>query len=142
MLNYKLSMYSIYEKLKIYQPILLFPHCNFFPHKKCVGSPCRKTYPVKQGEHYLGNFGNLEKRVHFLKIFAGISGKNVIPVIITCTLQGMFCDTGIPHTFYGGKICSVLLQSTKKMILTSLQILVSTTFELYCWFTTNVQEKT
>ena len=23
---------------------------------------------VQQGEHYLGNFGNLEKRVHFLKV--------------------------------------------------------------------------
>ena len=22
-------------------------HCKFFPHKKCGGSPCRKTYPVK-----------------------------------------------------------------------------------------------
>ena len=31
-------------------------------------------------------------------------------MIITCTLQGMFCDTGIPCTFYGGKICSVLSQ--------------------------------
>ena len=41
-------------------------------------------------------------------IFAGISGVHVIPVIITCTLQGMFCDTGIPRTFYGGKICSVV----------------------------------
>ena len=28
-------------------------------------------------------------------------------MIITCTLQGMFWDMGIPHTFYGGKICSV-----------------------------------
>ena len=37
----------------------------------------------------------------------GISGIHVIPVIITCILQGMFCNTGIPRTFYGGKICSV-----------------------------------
>ena len=35
---------------------------------------------------------------------------HVIPVIITCTLQGMFCDMGIPRTFYGGKICSVCLK--------------------------------
>ena len=34
-------------------------------------------------------------------------GVHVIPVIVTCTLQGMFCDMGIPRTFYGGKICSV-----------------------------------
>ena len=32
-----------------------------------------------------------------------------MPVIITCTLQGMFCDTWIPRTCYGGKICSVYL---------------------------------
>ena len=32
----------------------------------------------------------------------------VIPVIITCTLQGTPCDTGIPHTFYGENICSVV----------------------------------
>ena len=44
---------------------------------------------------------------NFLIIFAGISGIHVIPVIITCTLQGMICNTGIPRTFYGGKICSV-----------------------------------
>ena len=24
-----------------------------------------------------------------------------------CILQGTFCDTGIPHNFYGGNICSV-----------------------------------
>ena len=41
-----------------------------------------------------------------------ISGVHVIPIIITCTLQGMFCDTGIPLTFYGGKICSVQLYFT------------------------------
>ena len=33
----------------------------------------------------------------------------VIPVRFTCILQGTFCDTGIPHNFYGEKICSVLL---------------------------------
>ena len=31
----------------------------------------------------------------------------VIPITITCTLQGTPCNTGIPHTFYGGNICSV-----------------------------------
>ena len=40
-------------------------------------------------------------------IFAGISGVHVIPGIITCTLQGRFCDTGIPRIFHGGKICIV-----------------------------------
>ena len=29
---------------------------------------------------------------------------HVIPMIM---LQGTLCDTGIPRTFYGGKICSV-----------------------------------
>ena len=37
----------------------------------------------------------------------------VIPVTITCTLQGTLCDTGIPHTFYGQNICSVLLNVSK-----------------------------
>ena len=37
----------------------------------------------------------------------GISGIPAIPMIITCLLQGTLCDTGIPRTFYGGKICSV-----------------------------------
>ena len=47
---------------------------------------------------YIYTFSN------FLIIFAGISGVHVIPVIIIYTLQGMFCDMGIPRTFYGGKI--------------------------------------
>ena len=46
---------------------------------------------------------------NFFIIFVGISGVHVILVIIKCTLQGMFCDTGIPRTFYGGKICSVFI---------------------------------
>ena len=55
---------------------------------------------------------NQKKRVDFLyilfiKIFQIPLLVHVIPVIITCTLQGMFCDTGIPRTFYGEKICSV-----------------------------------
>ena len=37
----------------------------------------------------------------------GISGIPVIPMIITCLLQGTLCDMGIPRTFYGGKICGV-----------------------------------
>ena len=37
----------------------------------------------------------------------GISGIPAIPMIITCLLQGTLCDTGIPRTFCGGKICSV-----------------------------------
>ena len=36
--------------------------------------------------------------------------QHVIPIIITCILQGTLCNTGIPRTFYGGKICSVLLK--------------------------------
>ena len=38
----------------------------------------------------------------------GISGIPAIPMIITCLLQGTLCDTGIPRTFYGGNICSVV----------------------------------
>ena len=34
---------------------------------------------------------------------------HVIPMIITCMLQGTLCDTGIPCTFYGGNICSVVV---------------------------------
>ena len=30
-----------------------------------------------------------------------------IPVKFICILQGTPCDTGIPHTLYRGKICSV-----------------------------------
>ena len=33
--------------------------------------------------------------------------KCVIPVIITCMLQGIRFDTEIPYTFYGENICSV-----------------------------------
>ena len=29
---------------------------------------------------------------------------HIIPMIITCMLQGTLCDTGIPRTFYGGNI--------------------------------------
>ena len=36
-----------------------------------------------------------------------ISGIHAIPMIITCLLQGILCDTGIPCTFYEGNICSV-----------------------------------
>ena len=43
----------------------------------------------------------------------GISGIPAIPMIITCLLQGILCDTGIPRTFYGGKICSVPVQYMK-----------------------------
>ena len=37
----------------------------------------------------------------------GITGIHTIPIIFMCILQGIFCDTGIPCTFYGGNICSV-----------------------------------
>ena len=33
---------------------------------------------------------------------------HAIPIIFMCILQGTFCDTGIPRTFYGGNICSVV----------------------------------
>ena len=37
----------------------------------------------------------------------GNSDIHVIPITITCLLQGTLCDTGIPCTFYGENICSV-----------------------------------
>ena len=37
--NYTILSETQYDWRKI--------HCKFFPHKKCGGSPCRKTYPVK-----------------------------------------------------------------------------------------------
>ena len=40
----------------------------------------------------------------------GITGIHAIPMMITCMLQGTFCDTGIARTFCGEKICSVVLQ--------------------------------
>ena len=43
----------------------------------------------------------------------GISDMHVIPMIITCMLQGTLCNTGIPCTFYGGNICSVVLKYSK-----------------------------
>ena len=33
-----------------------------------------------------------------------------IPIPITCILQGTPCDTGIPYTFYGENICSILIR--------------------------------
>ena len=50
-------------------------------------------------------------------IFLGISGVHVIPVIITYTLQGMFCDIGITHTFYGEKFAVYEVKKDKKMFL-------------------------
>ena len=41
---------------------------------------------------------------------------HVIPMIITCMLQGTLCDTGIPRTFYGGNICSVVCKITELQI--------------------------
>ena len=38
----------------------------------------------------------------------GISGIPAIPMIITCLLQGILCDTGIPVLFMGEK-CAVWL---------------------------------
>ena len=43
----------------------------------------------------------------------------VIPVRFTCILQGTFCDTGIPHNFYGEKICSVLHTYYGKSVFTN-----------------------
>ena len=52
-----------------------------------------------------------------------ISDIYVIPMIITCMLQGTLCDTGIPCTFYGENICSVgELESRDTKVLTVLEI--------------------
>ena len=47
----------------------------------------------------------------------GISGIPAIPMIITCLLQGTPCNTGIPRTFYGGKIRSVSAKNKTKSFL-------------------------
>ena len=41
---------------------------------------------------------------------------HVIPMIITCMLQGTLCDMGIPRTFYGGNICSVDQKSRQHVL--------------------------
>ena len=74
---------------------------------KFTGIAIPVIFEVNQKEVWTFYIYSLLRFSNFLIIFAGISGVHVIPVIITCTLQGMFCDTGIPRTFYGGKICSV-----------------------------------
>ena len=38
----------------------------------------------------------------------GISDIHVFPITITCLLQGTLCETGIPCTFYGENIYSVV----------------------------------
>ena len=38
----------------------------------------------------------------------GIAGIHAILIMFMCILQGTFCDTGIPCTFYGGNICSAV----------------------------------
>ena len=37
------------------------------------------------------------------------------PFRFSCILQGPFCDTGIPHNFYGGKIWSAGLNPVKDL---------------------------
>ena len=46
----------------------------------------------------------------------------VIPIPITCILQGTLCDTGIPYTFYGENICSVLLSVLRENFLFSMYL--------------------
>ena len=53
-----------------------------------------------------------------------------------CILQGTFCDTGIPHNFYGEKICSVvfiILGTYNWYLLTALWGWISSTFLEYLW---------
>ena len=58
----------------------------------------------------------------------GISGIPAIPMIITCLLQGTLCDTGIPRTFYGGKICSVKEITAHQILRTGFPKLMLTRF--------------
>ena len=63
----------------------------------------------------------------------GISDLHVIPMIITCMLQGTLCDKGIPCTFYGGNICSVgckLEEVLRLAVLFELQNLI----QILCWW--------
>ena len=67
-----------------------------------AGSP--HSIPVKQipCKYYNGN-----QSVDISKL-QGLQGILAIPMLIKCMLQGTLCDTGIPCTFYGENICSVL----------------------------------
>ena len=62
----------------------------------------------------------------------GISGIPAIPMIITCLLQGTLCDTGIPRTFYGGKICSVqYVLLTNKALLFFISLIKSKCLQIF-----------
>ena len=67
-----------------------------------TGNPC--SIPAKSNSLQI-----LQRKSEcgYFKI-TGIAGIHTIPVIIACTLQGIPWDTGYPHTFYGGNICSVV----------------------------------
>ena len=43
----------------------------------------------------------------------------VIPVRFTCILQGTFCDTGIPHNFYGEKFAVYDIFQVPKIVLSA-----------------------
>ena len=83
-------------------------------------------FEVNQKEVWTFYIYSLLRFSNFLIIFAGISGVHVIPVIITCTLQGMFCDTGIPALFMGKNLqCTYLILRAADLI--KLRILLQKT---------------
>ena len=77
-----------------------------------VGKPCnnldfwRYTY-MQNLQGFPVNFKLITYKVYIF--FHCNIYMHVIPMIITCLLQGTLCDTEIPCTFYGGNICSVYL---------------------------------
>ena len=60
----------------------------------------------------------------------GISGIPAIPMIITCLLQGILCDTGIPRTFYGGNICSAQMEIQEKLGVMQFKIFFTSSYHL------------
>ena len=77
---------------------------------KFMGIACIPAIPVffevNQKKVWTFYIYTLLRFFKFPYYFCGDFRQHVIPVIITCSLQGTFCDTGFPRTFYGGKICN------------------------------------
>ena len=59
--------------------------------------------PTKPQKPTILGQGGPSTQQMFARIYRDFAGKSECG-----DLKGMFCDTGIPRTFYGGKICSVV----------------------------------
>ena len=60
--------------------------------------------------------------------------KHVIPMIITCMLQGTLCDTGILHTFYGGNIFANLPRAKVSFAINAI-VRALGVYQTYTWQT-------